>query len=67
MHLRKIIVISSQFEQAIKIHHLTVFVNRDYFFELAKLNYLTIYAYMIDVITKVVMIKNEFDTTMHIF
>ena len=66
MHLRKIMIISSRFEQTIEIHYLTVSVNRDYFFESAKLNYLTIYVYMIDIIIKIVMIRNKFDTTIQI-
>ena len=66
IHLRKIIVILSRFKQMIGIYHLTVFVNRDYFFEFTELNYLTIYVYMIDVIIKIVMMRNKFDIIIHI-
>lgn len=66
IHFRKVIIISSRFEQTIKIYYLAMFVNCDYFFEFAKLNYLMIYTYIINVTTKIVIIRNEIDITIYI-
>ena len=66
VYLRKIIVVSSQFEQTVKIYHLAVFINRNYLFKSVELNYLIIYAHIIDVIIKTVIIRNDFNTAIYI-
>jgi len=64
--LRKTTIISFYIKTSIEIYHLTIFKNRDYLFKLKELSYVTIYVYMINIVIKIVMIRNDFNNFVQI-
>ena len=58
VHSRKTTIISSRTKLSIEIHHLVVF-DKEYLFELEDISYLTTYAQLVNVFTKVVVLRNE--------
>ena len=59
VHLRKTIIISSHSKISMKIHHLTVFDFRDFFFEFDEINSLIAYAHLMNAFIKTIFLRNE--------
>ena len=66
VHIRKITVISLQFEMTVVIHHTTLFANRDFLFEFANDINFTLYVHLVDVFTFAVFVRNDRDQTIQI-
>jgi len=64
--LRKTTIILSRIKTSIEIYHLIILKNQDYLFKLEELSYVTIYAYMINIITRIIMIRNDFNNLVQI-
>ena len=67
MHTRKTIIISSQFEVIVSVHYIIIFNNRDFLFELIDQLNLTLYAYLIIVDIKIIIISNNKNKIVHLF
>ena len=66
VHIRKIIVISSQFEVAIFIHHAFFSTSRDFLFEsIDDINFI-LYAHLVNVFISAILIRNERDQVIQI-
>ena len=68
IHIIKTTIISPRSEIAILIHHILndIFNDKNYFFESKKLN-LIMYAHLMNVIIKVVLIRNDIEQVVRIF
>lgn len=64
--MRKTTIILSRIKTSIEIYHLIILKNQDYLFKLEELSYVTIYAYMINIITRIIMIRNDFNNLVQI-
>ena len=58
IHLRRTTFISSRSEISVEIHHLIVF-DKDYLFELEDISHLIIYAHLVNVSIKAIILRNE--------
>ena len=66
IHIRKITVISSQFEVTISIHHAFFSASRNFLFELTDDINLTLYAHLVNAFTSVILIRNDRNQTIQI-
>ena len=58
IHLRKIILISSKSKISVEIHHLAMF-DWDYLFEFENIFHLIVYAHLVNVSIKTIVLRNE--------
>jgi hypothetical protein len=65
IYFKKSIIISSQSNLLVKIHYFAILKNRNFLFKLNKISYFINYVYLINVITKTIILKN--DTNMLIY
>ena len=67
VYIRKIIMILSQFEMIIIIHHTTLFASRDFLFEFANDINFTLYAHLVNVFTFAILVRNDKNQSIQIF
>ena len=66
VHLRKTIIVSSHSKLTIEIHNFNV-SDKDFLFESDEILFLTVYAHMIDISIKAIVMRNDFDQVVQIF
>ena len=67
VHIRKIIVISSQFEVAIFIHHVFFTISRNFLFEsIDDINFI-LYVHLVNIFISIILVQNDRNQTIQIF
>lgn len=66
IHARKIIIVLSRNETTMSIHYIIISIDRDFLFESNDLN-LSLYAHLINVFIKNILVRNDDDKSIQIF
>ncbi len=66
VYFKKLIIISLRSKLLVKIYYFAILKNRDFLFELNKISHFINYAYLINVITKTIILKNNTNILIYI-
>ncbi len=66
IYFRKFITISSRSKISIEIYYFAILEDRDFLFESNEISHLTSYVYLINVITKTIILRNNIDRLVYI-